>query len=169
VEQIDLRRRQIRLNAGETKNDEGRVLPVYGEMIPRLAAALTGRRQQARRTKQFPSPWLFHDEQGQPILSFYKAWKAACKRANVPDQLFHDLRRSAVRNMERAGIPRSVAMKISGHKTEAVYRRYAIVSEQDIADAGARLEQAMNKRHSRTTTKTTTVRRSARDVKLLSS
>jgi integrase len=170
VEQIDLRHKQIRLNAGETKNDEGRVLPIYGEMGPLIAGALAARRQEAKRSKEFPSPWLFHDERGLPILSFYKAWSAACARANVPGQLFHDLRRSAVRNMERAGIPRSVAMKISGHKTEAVYRRYAIVSEQDIADAGARLEEASHKRNSsRTTTKTTTVRRREADAKLLSS
>jgi hypothetical protein len=64
-----------------------------------------------------------------------------------------------------AGIPRSVAMKISGHKTEAVYRRYAIVSEQVIADADARLEEASHKRHSRTAT----VRRREADAKLLSS
>jgi hypothetical protein len=60
-------------------------------------------------------------------------------------------------------------MKISGHKTEAVYRRYAIMSEQDLADAGARLEAAMSKRSQRTTTKNTTVRPSGRNSKMLSS
>jgi hypothetical protein len=55
--------------------------------------------------------------------------------------LFHDLRRSAVRNMERAGIPRKVAMSISGHRTEHIYRRYDIVAHRDLADAGARLDQ----------------------------
>ena len=169
VDQIDLKRKQIRLNAGETKNDEGRVLPIYGELAQLLSAALAKRRKEAKRTKQFPNAWLFHDEHGRPILSFYKAWKSACDRAELPGQLFHDLRRSAVRNMERAGIPRAVAMRISGHKTESVYRRYAIVSEQDIADAGARLENAMSDRQSRTTTKTTTARRTARGGKLLSS
>ena len=51
----------------------------------------------------------------------------------------HDFHRSVARNMERAGVPRSVAMKISGHKTEFIYRRYAIVTELDIQDATRRL------------------------------
>jgi integrase len=55
--------------------------------------------------------------------------------------LFHDLRRSAVRNLERSGVPRSVAMQITGHRTEAVYRRYAIVSESDMSEAVVRLER----------------------------
>jgi integrase len=57
----------------------------------------------------------------------------------VSGRLKHDFRRSAVRNLERSGVSRSVAMKITGHKTEAVYRRYAIVSDQDLKAASAKL------------------------------
>ena len=70
-----------------------------------------------------------------------KVWEPACTRAGVPGLLFHDLRRSAVRNMERASIPRKVAMEISGHRTESVYRRYDIVSRRDLMSAAAKLER----------------------------
>jgi integrase len=73
-----------------------------------------------------------------PIKTFQKAWDKACDRAGLSGWLFHDLRRTAVRNLERAGVPRSFAMKLTGHKTEAVYRRYAI------ADAVA-LEEGVGK------------------------
>lgn len=76
---------------------------------------------------------------GQPVYAFRKAWSHTCERVGLVGMLRHDFRRSAVRNMERAGVPRSVAMKISGHKTESIYRRYEIVNESDIQDATRRL------------------------------
>jgi Phage integrase family len=66
-------------------------------------------------------------------------WAEACRKAGLPALLFHDLRRSAVRNLERAGVSRSVAMKLTGHKTESVYRRYAIVAESDLRGGSAKL------------------------------
>jgi hypothetical protein len=63
----------------------------------------------------------------------------ACRKAGVPGLLLHDLRRSAVRNLERAGVSRSVAMKLTGHKTGNVYRRYAIVAENDLREDGIKL------------------------------
>jgi len=73
------------------------------------------------------------------LVLFRRSWDRACKLASLPGRGPHDLRRSAVRNFERAGILRSVAMKLTGHKTEAVYRRYAIVSEADLAEAVRKL------------------------------
>jgi integrase len=74
------------------------------------------------------------------ITSFIKAFKAACKLAGCPGRIPHDLRRTAGRNLERAGVPRSVAMKLTGHKTESVYRRYAIADDRDLRVAVERLD-----------------------------
>src|ERR1041384_8800000 len=76
-------------------------------------------------------PFVFH-RNGKRIRNFRKAWESACAAAGFPGRIPHDLRRSAVRNMERRGLSRSVAMQLTGHKTEAVYRRYAITSEGDL-------------------------------------
>ena len=84
--------------------------------------------------------WVYHrTKRGRPLKRFRKAWQQACTAAGVPGRILHDVRRTAVRNLERAGIPRSVAMKMVGHKTESVYRRYAIVDEAMLRDAAVKL------------------------------
>ena len=88
----------------------------------------------------------FFHRKGQPLKYMRRSWTTACKNAGVPGRLLHDLRRSAVRNLERAGLSRSVAMKMTGHKTESVYRRYAIVSESDLREAAAKLAAATAER-----------------------
>ena len=75
-------------------------------------------------------------------MSFGKAWKAPCKAAGCPGKIPHDLRRTAVRNFVRRGISEHTAMKLSGHKTASVFRRYDIVSGDDLRDAAARLNDA---------------------------
>ena len=77
---------------------------------------------------------------GRRIGGHVKGWSGACTAASLPGLHFHDLRRSAIRAMERAGIPRHIAMGISGHRTEAIYRRYDIVSGRDLQEAGRQLE-----------------------------
>ena len=85
-------------------------------------------------------PWVFH-KKGKPIGDFRKAWTTACKKAGVPGRIPHDFRRTAVRNLVRAGIPERVAMQMTGHKTRAVFERYNIVSEGDLDLAARSLDK----------------------------
>jgi integrase len=135
--QVDWNGSLGRLEPGTTKNQEGRAFPI----TPALRVILERRQELTRRCERAQAriiPLVFH-RSGRRIHSFRRSWKAACQKAGVPGLLFHDLRRSAVRNLERASVPRSVAMKPTGHKTESIYRRYAIVAESDLRDAGAKL------------------------------
>jgi len=134
---VDFKAGWLRLEPGETKNQEGRMFP----LIPALRAVLE---RQHRRTVEIEKatgriiPWVFH-RNGRPIKDFRTAWRLACKVAGLPGRIPHDFRRTAVRNLERAGVSRSAAMKMVGHRTEAIYRRYAIVSESDLREAGRKL------------------------------
>jgi integrase len=127
----------VRLEPGTTKNDEGRIFPFTEE----LRAILEGQRQKAEalRKEGIICPWVFH-RAGQPIREFKRSWKTACKKAGLPGKIPHDFRRTAVRNLVRAGIPESVAMQMTGHKTRSVFDRYNIVDETDLFDAARRLD-----------------------------
>ncbi len=135
---LDLAAGWLRLEPGEAKNGEGRQFPLTPELRTTLEAQLARTRAVEQRTGAI-IPWLFHHDDGRPVRSFRRAWHSACKKAGVPGRIPHDFRRTAVRNLERAGVPRSVAMKLVGHKTEAIYRRYAIVSESDLREGVAKL------------------------------
>ena len=113
--------------------------------LPDLHALLEAQLERTRVLERDGSrviPHVFH-RNGAPIRTFRKAWESACRRAGLEGKLPYDFRRTAVRNLERAGVPRSVAMRLVGHKTESIYRRYAIVSARDLSDGVARLAQLL--------------------------
>jgi integrase len=88
-------------------------------------------------------PWVFNrsnrNVKGKRITTFIKAFRAACTKAGCPGRIPHDLRRTAVRNLVRAGGPERVAMQMTGHKTRSVFERYNIVSECDLVEAAKKL------------------------------
>jgi len=123
----------VRLEVGETKNDDARMVYLDGE----LQEVFNGQWE----TRKTLLPYVFLNEDGSDkIKSFRKTWIAACKNAKIGNRLFHDFRRTAVRNMVRAGIPEGVAMKISGHKTRSVFERYNIVNDADLQLAAQKQE-----------------------------
>ena len=132
VRQIDLSARTIRLEPGETKNDEGRTVVMTGLVYALLQQCVAGKQ---------PDDYVFTRSGHRPINDFRGAWAKVCTEAKLPALLFHDLRRTAVRNMVRRGIPERVAMTTSGHKTRSVFDRYNIVSESDLKEAAAKLER----------------------------
>ncbi len=127
---VDLANAEVRLDPGTTKNDEPRTIPLAGELLEML---------RIERERSSGSAFVF-TRAGQPIRSLKNAWRSATKHAGLSGFLFHDLRRTGVRNLVRAGVPERVAMAISGHKTRAVFDRYNIVSGRDLKDAARKLE-----------------------------
>jgi len=135
--QVDWDAMQIRLTAATTKGAVARTVPIYGDMEYWL------RYQWEHRIPG--CPWVFYHH-GRPIGQHMKGWKEACAAAGEPGLLFHDLRRSGVRNMVRAGNSRKAAMAVSGHKTEAVFNRYDIVSGADLTALAERTGEYLRER-----------------------
>jgi integrase len=154
----------VRLRGFNSKNGEARSVVLTGDL-----AQLIERRRDDRQVKSKAGVLLtahvFHLN-GEPVGDFRKAWGTACAAAGLGQfvcdrcerpvasrwceeckcearyagRIFHDLRRTAVRNMVRAGVPERVAMAISGHKTRAIFDRYNIVNEADLHEAMQRIQ-----------------------------
>lgn len=139
VSQVDLKAALLRLEVGSTKSGEGRSFFLTAELRTLLERQLASIEQLKQRG--IICPYVFHREDGSPIRDFRKSWQDACKAAGYPGKLFHDFRRTAVRNLERASVPRSTAMAMVGHKTESIYRRYAIVDEAMHREAAAKIDK----------------------------
>jgi integrase len=138
--QVDFGAGEVRLDPGKTKNGEGRTFPMTRDLRELLEAqkAIT---ENLQRQCKVVCPRVFH-RSGRPIKSFRVAFRTACAGAGCPGRVLHDFRRTAVRNLVRAGIPERVAMQMTGHKTRSVFERYNIVSAGDLREAGKRLDAA---------------------------
>ena len=135
-EQIDLECGLLRLEPGTTKNNQGQLIPLVKEVTEALW------QWKERTLLRYPTcPWVYHFRGERLERVPTGAWKAASDRIGLKEKLFHDLRRTAVRNMVRAGISERVAMTISAHKTRSTFDRYHIVSDSDLSLARIKLEE----------------------------
>jgi integrase len=131
VNQIDLDNWVIRLHPGTTKNKDGREVTMTQEVHDFFELCVEGKT---------PQDYLFTRPNGKRVRDFRGTWDNARIAAQVPNLLFHDLRRTAARNFRRAGIAEGVIMRIGGWRTRSVFERYAIISHTDIEDALGKLE-----------------------------
>jgi len=133
---VDLAGKVVRLRPEIFKNKDGRVLPLSDELLEVIETA---------REKRRPDCLFVFHLNGEPIGDFRKAWRNATKAAGLGRVIVHDLRRTAIRNMVRAGIPERVAMSLSGHKTQSIFDRYNIVSEDDLVRTSEMLHSHLQK------------------------
>jgi integrase len=136
---VDFRAGWLRLEPGESKNKDGRVFPFTND----LRAVLEEQRRKTEAWQKLHKtivPWVFHRE-GKPIKYFRRSWLTACRLAGVRGRIPHDFRRTAARNLDRAGVPRSAAMAMVGHKTQSIYSRYAIADEKMLKESAEKLSQ----------------------------
>lgn len=130
---VDMEERLITLpNTGDHGNKKkARVLSLSGELWEILERRLKDRRPDCL--------FVFH-RNGKPIKTFRRAWDSACTDAGRPGLVPHDMRRSAIRNFRKAGVPETVGMALSGHRTNSVFKRYDIIDTEDVQQAVAKVQ-----------------------------
>jgi integrase len=128
---INLTALEISLRPENSKNKKRRVVPLRGKLLEVI--------ERARAQRRLDCVFVFHNNR-EPIGDFRKAWRTACNAAGLGKLLVHDLRRSGITNMRRAGIAETTAMRVSGHKTSSTFRRYQIEATRDIEEGLDRLD-----------------------------
>jgi integrase len=136
VRRIDMKARTIRLDPGTTKNRDGRLITMTGNVQALLEPCVSSKA---------PDDYVLTRSNGKRVRDFRKAWDNLCAAAGVPDLLFHDMRRTAARNLRKAGVAEGVIMRVGGWKTRSVFERYNIIDQADIRDAMEKLENAQRK------------------------
>jgi integrase len=134
---VDLDSECLRFESGRALDEKGRSFPLTTELRALLVRQLEKTAELEPRTGRIIS-WLFHRD-GKPIRDFRKAWKVACQRAGVVGKVPDDFRRTAVRNLERAGVSRSAAMMMVGHRSESIYRGITHTDEVVLVESAAKL------------------------------
>ena len=129
-DEVDLAGGVVRLAPHRSKTKIGRLLPISDPL-----RAVLKRRERRRQ----PDDTRVFRRDGVTVRAWRYALRDACRRAGLPHRLLHDCRRTAARNLVRAGVPERVAMMLTGHKTRAVFDRYNIVNERELFNAGQRL------------------------------
>jgi len=162
-DRVSIQERTVTLKPGQTKNREARNLYMEEDLLSVIID------QWAEQN----GPYVFH-RAGEKIRDFRGSWNDACREAGIgygyrsskkyaeewekkglsEGPLYHDLRRSAIRQMDRAGIPRQIAMMRSGHKTESTFNRYNIGTETDLKEAAQKLENYRNEKQTEVETVT---------------
>jgi integrase len=156
--EIDLRGRTARLKVEDSKNNEPWVLPLSGRLWEIV--------QERARARRLDCVFVFH-ENGKKIGDFRKAWQTACvaaglgqfveresegepkkkrQRKKYSGLIIHDLRRCAARNLSRAGVGEQIAMRVTGHKTPSMFRRYRIIDENEIREALEKTQQHLSEK-----------------------
>jgi integrase len=138
VRQVNITEGVIRLEPNTTKNDEGREVTLTLPVRELLRECVRGKDA---------DDYTFTRQDGKPVLNFRKTWTNVCEAAGCTGLLFHDLRRTAARNLRRAGVAEGVIMKIGGWKTRSVFERYAIVDQSDISAGISKLEIQQQRDH----------------------
>lgn len=131
---LNMESRMMRLRHAESKNGEARWIPLEGDLLEIFDRRAEARTFETKTGETVISEYVFHREGGK-VGDFEKSWASACEAAKIGKRHFHDFRRTAARNMRRAGVPEEIAMKITGHRTTSMFRRYNITNDDDIRKA----------------------------------